>query len=386
MTTTALARLGEIIPANAKPIESLATVNETLALLRKEDLAFVLTPLSNITEIRPFHRISLRAVYINPLVTKSGNYWKPGPHCYRSDTFCGSDEVALGKNGLAAILSAAGANPVVHRVDDRSDPLYAYFEGNVFHQDYDGLWRQWPGNKIVDLRDGSPAALAMSAKQLAIARQFVAENAETKAILRAARGIFQIASTYKVKDLERKPFVIPKLVAHWDLSDPDQKRAAIQQQLGATTRLFGGMPQSDIVPPGEPGEAPPPVKEIAKASTAKALPEGKNEAPPPPPVVEEAFDADLDFTEEPVILVCGCPCGHQLEVTPDVAELSVLGTASASAKVAGVIRCAACYPGRGFDYKTHAEIADLEIPKWPGLTAERIHAKWAKQDAAEKKK
>ena len=51
-----------------------------------------------------------------------------------------------------------------------------------------------------------------------------------------------------------------------------------------------------------------------------------------------------------------------------------------------MIRCGACYPGRAFDYKTHEEIRDLQIPKWENLNAERIRAKWAAQDAAEKKK
>jgi len=259
-------------------------------------------------------------------------------------------------------------------VDDRSDPLYAYFQAVVYHQDFDGLWRQYPGHKVVDLRDGSPVAKSMTPDQLTMARQFVAEYAETKAILRALRPLFGLSQVYKIEDLKAKAFVVPKLVPYWDLKDPDQKAAAIQQALGNTNRLFGAMPSADVVPPAdEPGEPPPPVKEIAKTSTA-----GQIAAPQLTKAeVQEVIDAELPDFDEPSIVVCSCPCGHQLEVTPDVAELTKLATG-------GAVRCATCYPGRSFDYAVHKDLRDLQIPKYPGLNAERVRAKWA--DASKQKK
>lgn len=362
----AIVKIGEILPA--KPFENLSEASQVLAQIRREDVAFLLTPLTNITEIKPFHQVSFRAVFIDPTVTKETGrdgktYTKAGPHCYRAK-FCKDDEVALGKNGLMAILAAAGANPVTTRLDDRSDPLYAEFQAIIYHQDFDGLWRQYPGTRAVDLRKGSPEANAMTSGQLDQARQFVAANAETKAILRALRPLFGLSQTYKIEDLKRKPFVIPKLVPHWDLNDPDQKKAALAQAVGDTSRLFGGLPSAEIPPPSDPGTPPPPVKEIAKTSDAR---------PGEPPVEEEEEVFD-DIPDKPSILVCQCPCDCQREITPEVAEIT-------KTKTGGVARCSACFPGRGFNFDQHKGLKNLGIPKRPDYTAEMVREELAASKA-----
>lgn len=375
----ALAKIGEMLPTIAKAFATLSEASNVLAEIRAGDLAFLLTPLTNITEIKPFHQVSFRAVFIDPTVTlvegNKGKFWKSGPHCYRAK-FCAPDEVALGKNGLMAILGAAGDSVVTTRLDDRSDPLYAEFQAIIYHQDFDGVIRQYPGTRAVDLRKGSPEATGMaSSNQLDQAKQFVPANAETKAILRALRPLFGLSQTYKVDDLKRKPFVIPKLVPHWDLKDPDQKKAAIFQALGVGSKLFGpgeSLPGSEPAPPAE-GTPPPPVKETAKTAPLGASDE---EALPAEPIIDAD---DLPDFDEPSIVVCGCPCGHQLEVTPEVAELT-------KASTGGAIRCATCYPGRSFDFKAHKDLRELGIPKYPGLTAERVRDKWAAKQAEEKKK
>jgi hypothetical protein len=360
MATTALVRIGEVLPD--RPLSSLEEASSILAKIRANDLAFVLTPLTNITEVKPFHKISLRMVVIDPTVTQDekGN-WKSGPHCYRSPKFMAKDEVALGKNGLMAILGAAGSSPVLTRLDDRSDPLYAEFSSLVYHQDYDGLWRQYPGHKVVDLRDGSPEAKQMTPGQLAQARQFVVSNAATKAILVALRPLFGIQNAYKEADLRRKPFVVPKLVPHWDLNDPDQKKAAIFQALGTGQQLYGpgfalGSPQ---VAPDGPAPTAPPVTAAAASSA------------PPPPAEPKAPPADAfetpDF-DQPSIVVCGCPCGCQAELDPEVAERT-------KAVLQGVSRCAVCFPGAQFDYGRHKDLKNLSIPRWPNLTADDVKAK-----------
>jgi hypothetical protein len=372
MPSTALVRIGEVLPAIVKPFTSLSDASKMLAEIRDRDLAFLLTPLINIPEIKPFHQVVFPQVYIDPTVThekgRDGKtFWKAGPHCYRA-SFCKDDEVALSKNGLMAILAAAGDDVVTSRMDDRSDPLYAEFAAIIYHKDFDGTTRQYPGHRAVDLRKGSPESTKPGAEN---AKQFVAQNAETKAILRALRPLYGLSQTYKIADLQRKPFVHARLVAHWDLNDPDQKKAAIFQALGTGAKLFGALPGTEPTPPAE-GTPPPPVKETAKTTP----PEGTEEAMTAE-IIEDTDDLP-DF-DEPSIVVCGCPCGHQLEVTPEVAELT-------KASTGGAVRCATCYPGRSFDYNAHKDLRDLGIPKHPGLTAARVRDKWAAKDAEEKKK
>jgi hypothetical protein len=365
--------LTKIVPS--APLSSVTELTQRLSLAREQDAAFVLTPLAVIDHIKPFHRISLRALYIDPTVTKvtKDNYtfWKAGPHCYFNPVFMSQGEVGLSKNGLVAILAASGANPITTRLDDRSNPHVAEFAAVVYHQDFDGTWRQYPGTKRVDLSDGSPGAIAMKPKQLEIARQFIAENAESKAILRAIRPLFGLAQVYKADDLKRKPWLCPKLVKQWDLNDPDQKRAAIAESMGDEHKLFGGLSPTQAAlapvtaPPAEPPTtAPPATPPGPPAATAKPAAQ-----PEPPQESEQEFEDDLPDFDKPTILVCSCPCGCQGEVTPAVAEKT-------KEKLKGVIRCQTCYPGKVFNYEKHKDLSDLQIPRWPKLTADEIRKEW----------
>lgn len=370
--------VGKLI--SAKPLNSVQEVTSILNQLRAEDAAFVLTPLALVDHVKPFHQVSLRVLYINPTVTKEKDrngkeIWKQGPHCYFNSAFMSPGEVGLSKNGLVAILAAGGANPVTVRLDDRSDSNLAEFQAVVYHQDLDGLWRQYPGNKLVDLRDGSRDAKAMTEGRLNMARQFTAENAETKAILRALRPLFGLSQVYKADDLKRKPFVVPKLVKHWDLSDPDQKHAAIQEAMGHEGRLFGG-----IGPGGADRIAPPELPAGNSGEAARALPPGQTVTPPTttPPAEDDAFDSDLPDFDKPSLVVCSCPCGCQKELTPEIAERT-------KAALKGVSRCETCYPGPKFDHGTHKDLKSLEIPRYPNVTADEIRDKWAAKRASEAK-
>jgi len=367
--------VGALVPN--KPLSSAREVGLALAALREKDAAFILTPLAGVDHVPDFHAISLRVLWIDPSfsVTKTENgktIYKAGPHCYFNPAFMSPGEVGLTKNGLAAILGVAGANPISTRVDDRKEPFAAEFQAVVYNQDFDGLWRQYPGHKRVDLSPNSPAAKAMTPNQLAQARQFVAEMAESKAILRALRPLFGLAQVYKVDDLKRKPWVVPKLVKRWDLSDPDQKAAAIQEAMDTGGKLFGGGPPADLAklaPPAMPGE-PAVVPGPAAPAKGAAAPSVAPAAEPEP----KAFEDEIpDFDEQPSssLIVCACPCGCQGEITPEVAEVT-------KQKI-GTPRCAVCYPGRQFDVGRHKDLANLGIPRWPTLTAQDVQARWATQ-------
>jgi len=377
----ALARIdvGALVPS--KPLTSAREVGFALTALREKDSAFILTPIAAIDHVPDFHAISFRWLWIDPSfsVTKTENgksIYKAGPHCYFNPAFMSPGEVGLTKNGLAAILGVAGANPIVTRVDDRKAPFVAEFQAVVYNRDFDGLWRQYPGHKRVDLSPESPTAKAMTPRQLEQARQFIAEMAESKAILRALRPLFGLGQVYKVEDLKRKPWVVPKLVKRWDLSDPDQKRAAIEEAKDTSTHLFGGGPPADLamlappVMPGEPAVVPPATTAPTTATPA-ATPAAAPAAAAPEPASDDpkTFD-DVDF-DEPSLVVCGCPCGCQAEISPEVAEVT-------KQKI-GTARCAICYPGRRFDVARHKDLANLGIPRWPNLTAADVVSKWATQ-------
>lgn len=369
-------RIDSIVPR--RPVDNLDNLTTALETLRREDLAFVLTPIARVDHIQAFHQISLRTVWIDPTVLwqQKGDrgFWKAGPHCYRNPSFMGLDEVALTKNGLAAILAGAGASPITQRLDDGTRLHYAAFGAVVYNRDYDGEIRQYPGYKAVDLTDRSAAAMAMQPKQLEQARQFIVENAETKAILRGLRPLFSLQQAYKVADLQRKPFVIPKLVKHWDLSDPDQKRAAISEALGHENRLFGpgqatrGMVQVPELPakdtPALAAGEPPAEQSAAAASTATPSAGPTTETP-------EAFDLDdvPDSFDKPSRVVCTCACGHEREVTPETAE-------ETKKRTGGVPRCSECFPGKAFNFELHKTLNRLGMPRWEALTAEEIRNHW----------
>ena len=359
-------------------------VGGALVTMREKDSSFILTPLAAIDHIPAFHAISFRVLWIDPTfsVTKTEagkSVYKAGPHCYFNPAFMSPGEVGLTKNGLAAIMAVSGANPISTRVDDRKEPFAAEFQAVVYNQDFDGLWRQYPGHKRVDLGPESPVAKAMTPRQLEQARQFVAEMAESKAILRALRPLFGLGQVYKVEDLKRKPFVVPKLVKRWDLNDPDQKRAAIQEAMDTTARLFGGAPPADLAKLAPPSDSvlramPGTFESEPKATTS---PTNTVEAPSAVPAAESTpaesttFE-DVDF-DKPSLVVCACPCGCQGEITPEVAEIT-------KQKI-GTPRCAVCYPGRQFDVGRHKDLANLGIPRWPTLTAQDVQARWATQKA-----
>ena len=381
-----LARIdvGALVPS--KLLTTAQEVGLALVAMREADSHFILTPLSAVDHIPAFHAISFRVLRIDPSfsVTKTENgktIYKAGPHCYFNPAFMSPGEVGLTKNGLAAIMAVAGANPISTRVDDRKEPFAAEFQAVVYNQDFDGMWRQYPGHKRVDLGPDSPTAKAMTPNQLTQARQFVAEMAETKAILRALRPLFGLGQVYKVEDLKRKPFVVPKLVKRWDLTDPDQKRAAIQEGVDTSARLFGGGPPADLArlaPPVMSAAAP--AVEPATAPTATAAPSTKTEEAPVvaqkdgPGASAVAFEDVIPDFDEPSLVVCGCPCGCQAEITPEVAEIT-------KQKI-GTARCAVCYPGRQFDVGRHKDLKTLGIPRWPNLTAQDVATKWAAQGAA----
>lgn len=199
----------------------------------------------------------------------------------------------------------------------------------------------------------------MSASALADKRRHMQSLAETKALYRALRLILQLKQKYTVKELER-PFVVPKLVPALDPADPVQKQALIEMAMGglsAVGRLYG-----------HGGGSMRELKDAKPAPPDQSDRTDVNENFTMTPEVDKFDENDFDAPEFPITepdpIVCACPCGCQLELEKRVAVTGIerIGTA----------RCAECYPARRFDAKRHNDVGDLKIPKYPGLTAERV--------------
>lgn len=357
--STALAKLD--MPS--APIKSIEALHE--AYRQATAQANLITPVQHFDYIPEMHRISMRAVVIDP---GGRDVYKP--------SFCGPEERAPGKTMILKLLQAAGGS-VVHsrRVDDGHTQYLATFQARIRVPQLDGSLMEFEATKTVDLRDGSPQAANMSAAQLKQARQFVAENAETKALLRSVRGGLALPQKYTVAELSR-PFVVPALVADVDTSDPEIRRMVAAKALGITAQIYGQV---------EPRAALPPASAVITLDPGDNRPGPKVEEPPDDLTGD---DAEMFGAPEPVAsdppppeFLCQCPCGHQIEVTKEVADATKHG--------AGSVRCAACYPWHPhYKLAAHAEIRDMELPafsKLDGMKAAAEHKQYMERRAAEKK-
>lgn len=372
--STALARIDGLPSAPLARTEDLAKTWEQL-----RGKANLISPVASVDAIPALHGISLRAVVIDSNTDQYGN----GAEVYRDSRFCGLDEVALGGVALQKIAAAAGVQIVsTVRMDDRSEPYYCAMELTLGIRDFDGTWRQVTKSKEIDLREGAPEAMkpekdnnnrktgklvALDPSALADKRRHIQSLAETKAFYRGLRTLLNLKQKYSKRELER-PFVVPKLVPALDPSDPDQKKALIEMAIGTNQRLYAPRPSE--------------ARELKDVTPAPALPPAGTPPPPrnpvPPPPVgatrdddEEVNEADLGDDDvsfdtpaaDPI--VCSCPCGHQVEVTAEQADLT--------REKLGTVRCRPCYPGMPFDFGAHRDVrGELQIPGKPGLTVEQL--------------
>lgn len=233
------------------PVGSIQEVRTALA--RISDQCNLVTAIASPDFIPPLHRVSFRVVALDPTVDERGN----GGDCYRSGLFCQKNERALTKIGLLRILDAAGGSLVdTHRTDDRSDPHYCEWTVTIAIPMLDGKVRRFAATKEVDLRDGSDQASSMKPAQLAGSRSHIAALAESKAMNRAIRGGLSLKQKYTTGELD-KPFVVPALVPHLPMDDPEVRRQVVASMMASQTALYGGggaaasQPQGPALEPGE---------------------------------------------------------------------------------------------------------------------------------------
>lgn len=356
--TALIKRVDELTSTAIQKVEVLKKAFEAL-----REACNLLSPVASVDHIMPMHQVSLRAVMLDSSVDQNGN----GADCYRDPRFCKAGEVALGKNALMKLMAGAGVQVVDRqRLDDRSDPNYCEVQVTLAVRDFDGTMRQMMATKEMDLRTGSPETLKpekvnnektgrmipFDDSALSDKRRHIQSHAETKAIERGLRAIFALKQKYTVDELKR-PFVVPKLVANLDPSDPETKTALIQHALSGETRLYGPPPASSGRPTLAPASPALTGGETIDTKTGEVItPDDPDDfGEPPAPEPEEPIAAHLCAT---------CPCGCQNQTTPEVAARTLASS--------GAVRCGACYPWSArFDVTRHKDLGPLGMPKFPDV-------------------
>jgi hypothetical protein len=213
-----------------------------------------------------------------------------------SDTYpVDGGKLALNKTAHDKIASAAGISFVdVQRSDNRNDPDFAEVKVIAVMKRADGTIITATGTKSVDVnamidRLGPNSDKVKNRKQL---RQFKVERAESGAKNRAIRALMALKASYKPHELA-KPFVVPQITTNYELimQDPELRRIAGAQQLGAANMLYPQQPSPSLPtqPQQDSGALP-----ASSSSEQRALPEAvamraetPSDEPPPLPFDDE---------------------------------------------------------------------------------------------------
>jgi len=258
-------------------------------LRRAADEAHLVAPSTIVGSLPAGCEVALAVVYVRADDTET--YPIPGGQRPKR----GLSKVALDRIAAAAGLSWDPS--VSRRLDDGRDPSYVHYLAVGWYRAFDGSRVYVQGEKEMDVREGSPAVLALHEKarakgndatrQIRELRLHIMAHAETKARLRAIRAM-GIRTSYDVDEL-RKPFVVARVVFTGHTDDPALKRLFAEKTadafLGASTTLYG----PPALPPG-----PPP----GTVRSAPALPSGTARALVPP----DDLDEDLGLADAPGVI------------------------------------------------------------------------------------
>jgi len=359
--STALVKL-DLPTAPIAKIENLRAAYDQVAAQ-----ANLITPVQHVDYIPPMHRVSLRAVVIDPA---GADVYKP--------KFCEGHERAPGKTMILKLLQAAGGTVVESkRTDDGREQYVCEWQVRISVPQLDATRVEYVGSKRVDYRDGSAQVAAFTANQLASGRQFIPELAETKALLRAVRGALALRQKYTVTELS-KPFVVPALVPDPDMSDPEVRKMVAAQSLGITDKLYG--PERAALPPAAgkvidvrpendnrpgPGALPAPDRTVHVTEDEDREAIGTDDVDPalfgvPPPAPAK----NPDIPEH----LCSCPHGCEKEISEQVARVTL--------ERVGAKRCASCYPWTpGFSIPSHQGLKSMGLGiNYAGLTGDEAIA------------
>jgi hypothetical protein len=210
-----------------------------------------------------------------------------------NETFAiaGGDKLGIGKVPTYKIASALGVSwdRSSGRQDDGSDARFVHFMASGWVRQFDGCLMFLTGEKVMDLRPGSPQIEALKEQaetkyaramakweknghqgykpepgnwenQVRDMRLRILEHAETKAKLRAIRSL-GIRQSYTREEL-LKPFFAAKLQFTGYSDDPEIRRMFAERiadsMLGSVSQLYGA--QQAPVAHAAPKYQPPPVR------------------------------------------------------------------------------------------------------------------------------
>lgn len=150
-------------------------------------------------------------------------------------------------------------------------------------------------------------------------REFADEQTETKALLRAARAILNIKTSYSPEELA-KPFLFLRIVPDLDLSDPEIKRMVAQKAVDSVFAIYGAPNDSPALPPATP--EPPAEPDATEFDEDEVPPEDypgeAEETPVPEAEAAPALDVD-PFKDPPKPEASGAPdcssCGNAIKET-----------------------------------------------------------------------
>lgn len=228
----------------------------------------VLVPTQEIQQVSPWHAARIAVCTVNP-DPMAGDVFKVGSR--KNDaTNQWEDLYTLAKPALMRLAASAGIVWNWRESDYvKLDSNYVLYRAVGALRLPDGSWQPLVGTKEIDLTviedelyeanlkkgrehaGGDAKAQAklngMSADEWAKAqtrsamiqwRKNKAARAETGAMLRVVRAALALRSQYTVTEL-KKPFVVPRIDFSPDYSDPEVRKALIQNGMPAMASLFG---------------------------------------------------------------------------------------------------------------------------------------------------
>lgn len=221
------------------------------ALERVADRCHLLSPASSVGSIPEGCEVVLTSVHVD----------------IDNDTYApkGGGGLALKKTAIDQIGKALGVSWLpreCYRVDDGSAPYYCHYRVAGMYRSFDGQQAVITGEKIMDLRNGSPMALGMKEAELSMARSHILSHAESKAKNRAIRST-GLRQSYSREELA-KPFIAARLMFTGRTDDPELKCEFASQMAKSFTdssaTLYGPAPSA--LPAEHKASPPPPVGSI----------------------------------------------------------------------------------------------------------------------------
>lgn len=226
-------------------------------------------------------RYAITGQGIKKLSACAGIMWHP-TECKRTDDRKSRDYVSF--QAVGGVRKADGS-PIYFKAEYDLD--FEVIEEEITtgyekkRKDYKG--RSWFDKMTVEQQDEYINGCIN--RDLLQKRKHKMKLAETGAMLRVARSLLGLKSTYTLEEIKR-PFVVVRIVLRPDYKDPDVKKAMLAAAVTSMTQLYGGsgpaaaLPAPADFPKGEVIDLPPetdqdPVDEIPEGNPGEPTEEEK---------------------------------------------------------------------------------------------------------------